>query len=167
MFRRLEIRKRVKGFGTLRKVNPAVIKALDQLENSDEAIEQYLGSLKNNDIFNFKLNHDLTGLNPIQKMRKNRQVKREQICGANVLGRLFHKNNEKLIGTPDIKIVNAQEKSTTQQKLSEKDYIKADKETLDKVDKVIEGARKAMGADVKEIKTEEKLRDSEETEVTH
>ena len=167
MFRRLEIRKRVKGFGTLRKVNPAVIKALDQLENSDEAIEQYLGSLKNNDIFNFKLNHDLTGLNPIQKMRKNRQVKSEQICGANVLGRLFHKNNEKLIGTPDIKIVNAQEKSTTQQKLSEKDYIKADKETLDKVDKVIEGARKAMGADVKEIKTEEKLRDSEETEVTH
>ena len=149
MYKRLNLKKRVKGFGTLRKVNPAIIKILEQIENGDKMIDQYLQSIKSKNQFNFQLKHDFVGLNIFQKFKMNRQAKHERKCGANVVGKLFGKNDKQIyaIDEPQTANVNTLPRARTMDS-----YVRADEETIHRTEQV--GQRAGMEQENQEVANE-------------
>ena len=150
MYKRLNLKKRVKG-GTLRKVNPAIIKILEQVENGDTMIEQYLQSIGSKNQFNFQLKHDFTGLNIFQRLKMNGLVKREQKCGANVIGRLFQKNDKKIYAIDEPLTANV----NTLPRAREMDsYVRADEETIHRTEQVGQRAGRAIEQGNQEVANE-------------
>ena len=139
IFKRLNIKKRVKGFRTLKKVNPTIIKILEQVENGDTMIEQYLQSIGSKKQFNFQVKHDFTGLNIFQRLKMNGLVKREQKCGANIIGKLFGKNKRQTFEVPEQPNINEVRQSRIM--IS---YLRADEETIHRTEQVGQRAGRAI-----------------------
>ena len=163
IYKRLNIKKRLKGFRTLKKVktlkmvNPTIIKILEQVENGDTMIEQYLQSIGSKKQFNFQVKHDFTGLNIFQRLKMNGLVKREQKCGANVIGRLFQKNDKKIYAIDEPLTANV----NTLPRAREMDsYVRADEETIHRTEQV--GKRSGMEQGNQEVANENIDRDSQE-----
>ena len=141
MYKRLNIRKRVKGFRNLRKVNPVIIKILEQVENGDMMINQYLQSIRSKSQFNFGLKHDLAGLNIFQRIKKNIQTKREQKCGANIVGKLFDRKHKQNYQTVEQQTVNEPRQSRRREMDS---YVRADAETIHRTEQIGQRAGQAI-----------------------
>lgn len=103
MYKRLDISKKCRkiikettgkrrlGLMLKRKVNPAIIRALDSTGNRD-LIEKYIESVYNKSEFPFELKHDLSGLNIREKFKLRKYTKTEEKCGAEILGKIWNKN---------------------------------------------------------------------------
>lgn len=153
MFKRYGIRKLV-GFRASRKVNPTIIKALEQMGNSEQMIGDYLQSIKNNSQFNFNLNHDISGLNFFQRISRNRQARCEEKCGANITRGQASVNYDQMIaenaGQSDVEMQSNKRKQRTMDS-----YVRADAETLSRIEQVeLAATRQSIGRDVQEMVNE-------------
>lgn len=164
MFKDYGIRKIV-GFRAARRVNPAIIKVFEQIENGDQMIGEYLQSIKGKGPFDFRLNHDLTGLNIFQRISRNRQIKREQKCGA-IISReeLYEYNNPMPVNTQLEGIdVASQPKRRKQRTMDSYVNVRKNEDIMNRIEQVEENARQAIGKEVQDIVNEGQTQGEEVT----
>lgn len=152
MFKKYGIRKLV-GFRASRKVNPAVIKAFEQMENGEQMIGEYLQSIKYNQQFSFNLDHDISGLNFFKKISKNRQARCEEKCGATITRKQADVDYKHMIAeSGEQSDIETQPKKRRQRTMDS--YVKADAETLHRIEQVEVAARENIGKEVQEMVNE-------------
>lgn len=162
MFKRYGIRKMI-GFRAARRVNPAIIKAFEQIENGDRMIGEYLKSIKGKSQFNFYLNHDLVGLNIFQRISRNRQIKREQKCGAIISKEESYEYNNSMSENAQLGNTNIESQPRKSKQRQMDSYVKADRETLRRIEQVEKEATESIVSDVKEIVNEGQTQGEEAT----
>lgn len=167
MFKKYGIRKLV-GFRASRRVNPAVIKAFEQMENGDQMIGEYLQSIKYKGRFNFNLEHDLSGLNIFQRISRNRQVKREQKCGAIITKKQSDIDYNRIIAGNEQQGANIVIQSNGRQQRSMDSYVnvRGNKGIMDRIEQVEENARHAIRKENQDIVNEGKTQEQGE-EITN
>jgi len=80
---------RIKGALLKRKVNPEIVAALG---NNTDQIKEYISNIYYEEDLPFQLVHNLEKTSILSKIKLNKFVKAEEICGAWVSGKLFDKN---------------------------------------------------------------------------
>ena len=80
---------RIKGALLKRKVNPEIVAALG---NNTDQIKEYISNIYYEEDLPFQLVHNLEKTSILSKIKLNKFVKVEEICGAWVSGKLFDKN---------------------------------------------------------------------------
>lgn len=167
MFKKYGIRKLV-GFRASRRVNPAVIKAFEQMENGDQMIGEYLQSIKYKGRFNFNLEHDLSGLNIFQRISRNRQIKREQKCGAIITKKQSNIDYNRIIAGNEQQSANTVIQSNVRQQRPMDSYVnvRENKGIMDRIEQVEENARQAIRKETQDIVNEGKTQEQGE-EITN
>lgn len=80
---------RIKGALLKRKVNPEIVAVLG---NNTDQIKEYISNIYYEEDLPFQLVHNLEKTSILSKIKLNKFVKAEEICGAWVSGKLFDKN---------------------------------------------------------------------------
>ena len=106
--------KRRLGLMLQRKVNPEIVKALEDTGNTD-MIQDYIESIYTKEELPFELTHDLSGLSRMEKWKMRKYTKVEEKCGAKIIGKMWEKNRALPEGEKEIEKIEQEEKEVLAQ----------------------------------------------------
>lgn len=124
-------------FGLKRKINPAIVKALDATGN-ENLIQEYIESIADKKELPFELTHDLSKLSRVQKWKLRKYIKAEEKCGAKIIGKLWNKNRALPDSEKNVERIQKEEKEelarNVQEIMKKEDKPKENVSFVQKVD---------------------------------